>query len=493
MGNARISDVTPVKSRGEYVVALKNKNGVGKSPAAGKKYHFIGAGGVGMSGLAALLLKEKAIVSGSDMQSSAIVDKLGNGGADIKIGHSPENVPKNADAVVISAAIRHDNPELIKARDNKVMVYKYAQMLGLIMDRYDGIAVAGTHGKSTVSGWLVYTIKQMGLDPNFIIGADISKLKASCGIGSDSYFVAEACEYDRSFLNFHPRVGVILNIEADHLDYYADENEIIEAFSAFAGGIRPGGVLVAGTRDKNVAKVVASLRGDKEILSFGIGDGFDLSAENIDYEKDITGFDVYFKGNSLGRAQIKLLGEHNVMNALAVLAAGIAAGIDAAEMITKLGDFSGMDRRMAEKGRFNGIVVLDDYGHHPTEIKASLQAVRQKYDETRLICVFQPHQYSRTRFLLKDFAESFSHADLTIVPEIYFVRDTALSKQEINAEKLVEKINSNGSNAIFADSFERICEFLKSNVKSGDVVITIGAGDIWKVADEYIQWLERNS
>ncbi|MCD4831092.1 MAG: UDP-N-acetylmuramate--L-alanine ligase [Anaerohalosphaeraceae bacterium] len=489
MADLQISEIKDVRSVHQYVVAVGG-GGTKKSPTAGKKYHFIGSGGVGMSGLAMLLIKEKANVSGSDMNGSAITEKLRNAGADIKIGHHSDNIPEDVDAIVISAAIKDDNPELAKAKAKSVMIYKYAQMLGLIMDRYKAIAIAGTHGKSTTGGWLAYAMSQMEADPNFVIGADIIQLGASCGIGKSSIFIAEACEYDRSFLNLHPKIGVLLNIEQDHLDYYKDEDEIVEAFARFASGVAVDGTVVAGTADKNVRKVVASMQGSRKIVTFGIGDGFDYSARDIDYRSEETEFGVFYKGGFVGRTTIQLPGAHSVSNAMAVIAAGVEAGLEIAKLTGAISGFVGMDRRMMEKGRAGGVVVLDDYAHHPTEIRATLAAVRQKYQQERIICVFQPHQYSRTRFLLADFAESFKGADLTIVPEIYFVRDTAESKAEVNAEKLVSEIMKNGSEAIFIDSFERICEYLKSNVKSGDVVITMGAGDIWKVADEYIRWFE---
>lgn len=464
-----------------------------KSPAKNKKYHFIGIGGVGTSALAMILMKEKALVSGSDMQDSALLKRLTDGGAKVKIGHSPDNLPDDLDGVVISAAISTDNPELQAARQKKIMVYKYARMLGLVMDRYRAVAISGTHGKSTTSGWLVYVLQKLGIEPNFVIGADIMQLGVSSGLGSSDIFVAEACEYDRSFLNLCPKLGVILNIEPDHLDYYSGLGEIVEAFASFANNISSDGVLVAGAGDSNVAKIVADMAGKKEVLTFGLTDSAAFFAKNIKYNPDDTSFDCYHKNRLLARASIKLPGEHNIRNALAVLACVEALGGDTKQAVDMLGGFEGMDRRLMKKAEINGITIYDDYAHHPTEIKASLRAMRQKYGERRIFCVFQPHQYSRTRFLLKDFAESFKLADMTIVPEIYFVRDTEKSKKEVNSQMLVEKIREKGSNAAFFETFERICDFLKTNVKSGDVLMSMGAGNVWKVADEYIQWLRKNS
>ncbi len=489
----QITDYKPVKSAHQYYVPIGNKDMNKKSPSENKHYHFIGIGGVGTSALAAVLMKEKAIITGSDMQGSALTDRLSQGGAKVAIGHSADNLPEKLDGVVISAAVRDDNPELMAARQRKIMVYKYAQMLGLVMDRYKGIAIAGTHGKSTTTGWLVFVLKKLGIEPNFVVGADVLQFGASSGVGSNDIFVAEACEYDRSFLNLHPKIGAILNIEPDHLDYYSGIDEIVQAFTAFADNISGDGVLVAGMQDANVVKILAQMSGKKEILTFGIAQGSAIMAQNVKYTPDFTQFDCLYHGNKIGTAKIKLAGEHNIRNALAVLACAQALGLDAKNVINCLGDFEGMDRRVMKKAQISDILVFDDYAHHPTEIKASLKAVRQKYGDKKIFCVFQPHQYSRTRFLLKDFAESFKLADMVIVPDIYFVRDTEKSKKEVNAQVLVDAIKQKGSQAVFIDSFEKICDFLKNNVKSGDILISMGAGNVWKVADEYIHWLRKNS
>jgi UDP-N-acetylmuramate--alanine ligase len=456
----------------------------------GMRYHFIGAGGIGMSGLAKILMKNKAIVSGSDQTDNPVINKLRKIGADIKIGHKEHNFDERTDAVVISAAIKEDNPELVLARKSGCKIYKYAQMLGMLMDCYEGIAVSGTHGKSTTSGWLVYCLKQAGFDPNFIIGAEIIQIGSSSGGGNGKYFVAEACEYDRSFLNLKPKIGCILNIEQDHLDYYKDEDEIVEAFGEFASGIKPDGVLIANGQDKNVAKVIKKT--NRRCETFGFEQSCNYYAKNVRLKDGLYTFDVHHNSKPLGTTHISLPGRHNVLNALAVTAAAVNAGLGAEQALELLPGFTGMDRRVMLKEQINQITILDDYAHHPTEIKASLEAIRQRYGPKKIWCIFQPHQYSRTRFLLNDFAESFRLADVTIVPEIYFVRDSIAAKEEVNAQLLVEKIRGKGSEAIFIDGFEKICEYLKRNVSGGDLVVTMGAGDIWKVADEYIQWLRTN-
>lgn len=446
-----------------------------------------------MSGLAQLLIKHKAIVSGSDQAASEITEKLSEAGAVIKIGHKEHNLDPVTDAVVISAAVKEDNPELMLARRENIKVYKYAQMIGALMSLYDGIAVSGTHGKSTTSGWIVYMLKQAGADPNFIIGAKISQLDSSSGAADGKYFVAEACEYDRSFLNLKPKIGCILNIEADHLDYYKDEAEIVEAFKEFAKGIRKGGVLIANGQDQNVEKVIRQLPSDRHCETFGLDENCNFYAQNLQLNNGFYTFDIYHNGELLGAAQIALPGKHNVLNALAVTAIAVNAGLPAQQILQLLPGFTGCERRLMLKGQVGQITVLDDYAHHPTEIRASLAAMRQRYQPKRIWCIFQPHQYSRTRFLLDDFAESFKLADITIVPEIYFVRDSLAEKKEVNAQILAERIRANGTEAIFIDGFEKICNYLKEKVKPGDLVVTMGAGDIWKVADEYIQWLRENS
>jgi len=460
---------------------------------AGKKIHFIGAGGVGMSGLAQLLVKNNASVTGSDQTQTAVTDRLCESGADIKIGHNADNLDPDTDAVVISAAIKEDNPELQLAREKGYKIYKYAQMLGQLCNCYEGIAVTGTHGKSTTSAWLTYCLKQAGIDANFIIGADVIQLGTSSGTGDSKYFIAEACEYDRSFLNIKPKIACILNIEQDHLDYYKNEEDIVNAFAAFAFGVKPDGVLIANGQDSNVATVISRLPADLRCETFGLDKKCNFYAANIQLNDGLYSFDVYHNDKWLGSTRISLPGSHNIANALAVVAMAINVGLDPDRVLALLPRFTGIDRRLMLKGRIGQITVIDDYAHHPTEIKASLAAIRQRYEPSRIWCVFQPHQYSRTRFLLDDFSESFKLADVTIIPQIYFVRDSQAARKEVNSQILVERMRAKGTDAIFIDGFGRICEYLKDNVTAGDLVVTMGAGDIWKVADEYIQWLRENS
>jgi len=459
------------------------------SAIEGKRYHFIGAGGIGMSGLAKVLIKNGATVTGSDKEHSPVVEDLLELGADISIGHDPENLRLPVEAVVISAAIKPTNPELVRAKESGCAIYKYAEMLGLLMEPGAGIAVCGTHGKSTTSGWLTFILERAQFSPSFIVGAEVPQLGGSSGVGDGEFFVAEACEYDRSFLNLGPQIIVMLNIEQDHLDYYRDEDDIVDAFGEFAGCVRPGGLIIANGMDSNVATVLSRLESHQKYVTFGLNAGCDFYADNIELIDGLYHFDVFGAGNFSGRTKISLPGEHNILNALAVVAAAVSVGVEAKVVLQLLGQFEGVDRRLMLKAHTGDITIMDDYAHHPTEIKASLSAIRQRYEPGRIWCVFQPHQYSRTRFLLDDFAESFKLADVTIVPQIYFVRDTAEAHRQINARVLVGRIRARGCEAVFIDDFGRICEYLKENVKEGDLIVTMGAGDIWKVADEYIRGL----
>ena len=322
-----------------------------RSKLEGKRFHFIGAGGIGMSGLAQLLIKNKAVVAGSDQMPSEVTDNLRRIGADIRIGHKIENLSPETDAVVISAAIREDNAELVSAQRLGCRVYKYAEMLGELMNLYDGIAISGTHGKSTTSGWLTYLLKKAGIDTNYIVGAAINQLGGSSGVADSRYFVAEACEYDRSFLNLKPRIACVLNIEQDHLDYYKDEDEIVETFGEFVAGTKSEGVVIANGQDANVARIIVDLHRSRTDASlrcetFGLDETCDFYADNVKLVDGLPAFDVYRKGELLGTTKISLPGIHNVMNALAVTAMAIHTGLEPEQVLQLLGGFTGIDVRL---------------------------------------------------------------------------------------------------------------------------------------------------
>ncbi len=468
---------------------MENKDNA-KNDFAGKCIHFVGIGGCGMRALASALLKFGAKVTGSDAVDSAYLKALIQQGADCWVGHNPDKLPENIDYAVISAAIDQTNAELVKLKERNCTILKYAQMLGLLMDTCEGIAISGTHGKTTTTAMTAYILKEAGFDPSFVVGANVDQLSGASAVGASKYFIAEACEYDRSFLNLHPQIGVILNIEEDHLDYYKDIEEIIEAFATFASQIRDGGKLIVNGQDTNVAKCLNS---SVQTETFGLNASCNWRAENIKLINGVYEFDVCYNEGFLGRAALQIPGRHNIYNALAAIACAYSVGVETEKIFSALTRFQGAFRRLTLKGSAAQITVLDDYAHHPTEIQASLLAARERYNPKRLWCVFQPHQHSRTRFLLDDFAKSFSSADIVVVPDIYFVRDSQAERQLINSGDLVAKISQQGGTACYLPRFDQILQYLKSQIEPGDLIITMGAGDIWKVADELIHWLGRNS
>jgi UDP-N-acetylmuramate--alanine ligase len=456
---------------------------------AGTQFHFIGIGGVGMSGLARFLIQKKALVSGSDQSDGAVTHLLRAMGAKIHLGHSADNLDPATEVVVVSAAIGQSNPELQRARRSGCRVYKYAQLLGELMSHFEGIAIAGTHGKSTTSGWLAYALNQIGMGANFVVGAEITQLSASAGSADSGFFVAEACEYDRSFLNIKPNVACVLNIERDHLDCYRDEADIVDAFFQFVLGVKPEGLVIANGQDPNVAEVIERLDGRRMVKTFGFNEPCDYYANDIEDYPEGCRFEVIANGEPLGPTEIVLPGRHNVLNALAVIATAVGIGVEPERILPVMNRFTGMNRRLMLKACVNEVTIIDDYAHHPTEIKASLSAIRQRYQPNKLWCVYQAHQYSRTQALLDEFATSFGQADVVILPDIYFVRDSLSSREQVSAAVLAQRIAAQGVDARYVGTFDVACDSLGKEVRAGDVVVTMGAGDVWKVADEYIQRL----
>ena len=456
-------------------------------PFFGRQIHLIGIGGSGMRALAKMLLDRGAGVSGSDRASTGATERLGEAGARIGIGQCAENLPDACDLVVHSAAIHEQNPELLAAKRRGIEVIKYSQMLGRLMAERVGIAVSGTHGKSTTTAMLAYTLHAAGAEPSFIVGATVPQLGGASGVGDGRHFVAEACEYDRSFLNLCPRLAAILNIEEDHLDCYRDLGAIVEAFRSFAALVPAEGVLVANGDDRLAVDVA---RGAPcEVETFGLSQGCTWRATDLETDRGLHRATVRRGSEAYCRLTVPLPGLHNVYNALAAIGLLHHAGLEGAKTAELLAGFTGAHRRMTCKGRPGGVTVLDDYAHHPTEIEATLRAIRDFYQPERLLCVFQPHQHSRTRFLLKDFAKSFALANEVIVPEIYFVRDSEREKDCICSEDLVAQIRLHGGVATYIESFERIVNHLVERVRPGELIVTMGAGSIWKVADEVVRRL----
>jgi UDP-N-acetylmuramate--alanine ligase len=454
---------------------------------AGLRVHMIGIGGSGMRAVASMLQRQGAIVSGSDAVLSSTIQRLEQEGVDVQIGHQGGNIPDHCDIVVYSVAVHEQNPELVRARERGVQTLKYSQMLGALMESKVGVAIAGTHGKSTTTGMLAYAIRHAGLDPSYIVGASVGQLGGPSDVGAGKHFVAEACEYDRSFLNLSPKIGVILNIEEDHLDCYRDIDDIVEAFKAFAGRVDPEGLLVLNGEDRHCQTVARSAR--CEVQTFGMSDDCDWQGHVVRQDRGRVVMNVTFRGEPFCRITTPLAGLHNAYNTLACIAVLYHTGIEFRGIPYRLQNFKGAHRRMTFKGAGKGIHVVDDFAHHPTEIQATLRALREAYDPKRLICVFQPHQHSRTRFLLKDFARSFGAADEVILPDIYFVRDSAREKDHISASDLAAQIRLNGGTAQYLQTFERIIHHLQEHLRDGDLLVTMGAGDVWEIANEIVQWL----
>ena len=454
---------------------------------SGRRIHLIGIGGAGMRALAQMLLDMGAAISGSEMAGGAAVERLSAGGAAIRIGQRPENIPPEAELVVYSAAIHEQNPELAAARQRGLEVVKYSGMLGRLMRRHVGIAVAGTHGKSTTTAMVAYVLSEAGMDPSYVVGAIVEQLGGPSGVGKGRHFVAEACEYDRSFLDLCPHLAAILNIEEDHLDCYPDLPAIVEAFRCFAALVEPSGVLVANADDRCALDAVRSAR--CEVETFGLGDRCTWRATDLAAERGRYSLTVRHRGDEFFRFTVPLPGLHNVYDCLAAVALLHHAGVERPRIAELLGRFAGTRRRMTLKAQARGITVVDDYAHHPTEVQATLRAIREAHQPRRLLCVFQPHQHSRTRFLLKDFARSFGSADEVIVPDIYFVRDSDREKDYICAQDLVAQIRLNGGAAVYLKQFHQIVEYLHTVLTEGDLIVTMGAGNIWEVADEIVRWV----
>lgn len=458
-----------------------------KPDQAVKRYHFVGIGGCGMSALAEMLTQRGHTISGSDRNMSAVTRRLENQGIRVYPDHQKQHVNHHLDALVISAAIKNDNPELQAAHQRGVRVYKYAELLGELTSQIATLAVAGTHGKSTTSGWLSFTLSQAGFDPGFVIGADVPQLGSASHAGGGNLLVVEACEFDRSFLNFRPACAAILNIEQDHLDYYRDLEEIVEAFSDFTRTLPEYGLLVANGDDVHIRKMLQTFGGRVEL--FSIRDRADWWSDDLHFDGGHGCFSLMYGKENLGSVRLSLPGRHNVSNALAVAALAKHAGLNNEQIKAGLETFGGVGRRMDFKGRVSGITILDDYAHHPTEIRVTLEAIAAKYRPKRLWCVFQPHQHSRTRFLLDEFAASFQAADQILLPEIYFVRDSETCRKTVNASQLEEKITARGGNCNFLGDFDAILAKLLDELDENDLVVTMGAGDVWKIADELVRQL----
>ncbi len=433
-----------------------------------------------MSGLAEILLCQGYKISGSDLKTSNITERLRKLGATIYSGHSEENIG-DSDLVVYTAAVKPDNPELLKAREKGILNIERATLLGQIMKKYKySVNVSGTHGKTTTTSMVTMIMIESGFDPTVHIGGELTAIGGNTRIGGNNFFIAEACEYVESFLKFYPYLAIILNIEADHLDYFKDIEQIKESFIKFASLIPEDGYAVVCIDDANTASILNKISCNK--ITYGLkSENADWTAVNICFnERGCASFTLIKAGKEVCPIQLNVTGIHNVNNAIAASAACYTLGCSPESIQKGLFNFTGTHRRFEVKGVKKNIKVVDDYAHHPSEIEATLKAARN-ISHNKIWCVFQPHTYTRTKALLCDFAAAFHDADMVIVSDIYAARE--VDKGEIHSSVLAERINSKGSNAVYISRFDQIAEFLKSHASPGDLILTMGAGDIYKVGE----------
>ena len=457
-------------------------------PMRGHCVYFIGIGGIGMSAVARILLNEGCVVAGSDIRPSSLTSTLEKMGARINTRQDGSFMTSDTDMVVISAAISEDNQDLKTARKMGIKVVKYSQILGSLMKEKRGIAISGTHGKTTTSAMISSVLKTAGLDPTFVIGGEVPDIGGNAHLGTGDLFVAEACEYDRSFLNLVPQVGVITNIEEDHLDYYENIEKIINAFGDFASLVSKEGLLVVNDHDKNIFR--AMQRANCKVETYSLDNTSDWCGKVLSSGNGTNRFSIFRKNTFFDDFSLKIPGSHNVLNALAATAVCTFIGVDKNSIKAALASFRGANRRFQIIGVKNNITVIDDYAHHPTEIHVTLRAARELYPEKKIWCVFQPHQYSRTRHLLRGFARSFQNADKVIFADIYSARDNDYEKTTMNSSRLFEETRNAGVDVQYVPQLRDIVNALSSNVKPDDVVITMGAGDVWKVAYDLVAKLE---
>lgn len=445
--------------------------------------HFIGIGGISMSGLALVLIKEGFTVTGSDMKESSLTKLLTDRGASVKIPQAAENIPADADVIVYTAAIHPDNPEFAQAVSLGIPLLTRAQLLGQIMDNYtQSVAVAGTHGKTTTTSMLACILLAADVDPTISVGGILKEIGGNIRVGSSENFVTEACEYTNSFLSLRPRIGLILNIDADHLDFFKDLDDIRRSFHRFAGNILEGGTLIINADIPNLSEITEGI--SASVVTYGSHSG-NYNPVNITYDDfGIGSFELMHSGKSLGRFELRVPGEHNIYNAVAAIAAADLMGVDMDTCRKGLLMFGGADRRFQIKGKLKcGATVIDDYAHHPTEIRATLGAAKN-YPHSKIWCLFQPHTYTRTKALMSDFADALSMADEVVLADIYAARET--DTLGISSDTLRQNIVNLGTDAYYFHTFEQIEDFLRKQLGPEDLLITMGAGDVVKVGEQLL-------
>lgn len=445
--------------------------------------HFIGIGGISMSGLAEILLEENFTVSGSDAKRSGLTDQLEAGGAKIFYGQRASNIEPGTDLVVYTAAIHEDNPELAATRAAGIPTLTRAELLGQIMDNYSrSIAIAGTHGKTTTTSIVSQILLAADMDPTISVGGMLDAIGGNIRVGKSDLFVTEACEYTNSFLNFRPKYNLILNIEEDHLDFFKDIDDIRHSFREFAKNTAPDGVIILHGSIERHEEITEGL--PVKVRTYGFDSSNDFHATELTYdEQGCASFEAYEGTASLGRFTLSIPGEHNALNALAAIALAVEMKIPVSSILKGVSAFHGTKRRFEKKGELGGITIIDDYAHHPTEIKATLQAARN-YPHNRIICVFQPHTYTRTRAFLEEFAAALSLADVVVLADIYAARET--DTLGISSGDIQSRLKEAGTTAYYFHSFDEIENFLLKKCINGDLLITMGAGDVVNIGEHLL-------
>ena len=448
------------------------------------KIHFMGIGGISMSGLAEVLLERGFSITGSDMKSSPITEKLEHHGASIVYGQKAENITDDIDLVVYTAAIHPDNPEFQAVIRKGIPHMDRAELLGQIMSNYkNSIAVSGTHGKTTTTSMLSLIMLAGACDPTISVGGILKDIDGNIRVGRSQNFITEACEYTNSFLKFNPRIELILNVDADHLDFFKDLDDIRHSFRLFSEKLNKDGILIINGEIPDLSDFTQGL--PCKIITYGLEADDDYTAKNISFNEYACGsYDLYVNGEKLDHITLNVTGLHNVSNSLAAIAAARELGIPMEHIKTGLMKFKGTDRRFEYKGEVNGITILDDYAHHPTEIEATLTAAKN-YPHRKIWCAFQPHTYTRTKALLHEFGKALSLADHVVLADIYAAREADTG--EIHSKDLQAEIRRQGTEVDYFSTFEEIENFLLKNCHPGDLVITMGAGDIVNVGEDLLK------
>lgn len=446
--------------------------------------HFIGIGGISMSGLAEILLEEGFTISGSDAKESPLTDKLASEGVQISYPQSAANITSGIDAVVYTAAIHEDNPEFAAAKNTGLPMLSRAELLGQIMDNYvNSVAVAGTHGKTTTTSMLSQVLLAADSDPTISVGGILKAIHGNIRVGHSDVFLTEACEYTNSFLNFHPKYSLILNIEEDHLDFFKDLADIRHSFRRFAENTAEGGTIIINGAIADYEEIVKDL--PVSVVTYGLTEACDYYPSDITFdEKGCATYTAVHQGRALTSVKLNIPGMHNVSNSLAVIATALSLKIELSTITSGISQFTGTDRRFELKGMYkDGVTVIDDYAHHPTEIAATLTAA-QNYPHKRIICVFQPHTYTRTKAFLKDFAKALSLADVIVLADIYAARET--DTLGISSKNIEDDLKALGKEAYYFPSFDEIENFLQKKCMNGDLLITMGAGDVVKIGEHLL-------